>query len=240
MNFSMTANAALVTLLLVAVFSVAYDRLRLYLVRRTRRTYSYTLVNDKLETPTSIPGLLSLLARTSRGPRSILWAKAMCNKGLFIGVQCIISLLVVQIARVIASTFATDRNVQKQCGRLLTRGLECSAATFHHDWLNALAAIGLLACIRGFQLHVDFPNRQHEKGDYSPGFLSFEEKCRWMMQRLLAAPIAVVVLHSRVSGNEMWKHAKLLLIQVAASISLFLGGNLLCLIAALPVSFFLS
>jgi hypothetical protein len=86
MNFSMTANAALVTLLLVAVFSVAYDRLRLYLVRRTRRTYSYTLVNDKLETLTLILGLLSLLVRTSRGPRLILWVKAMCNKGLFIGV----------------------------------------------------------------------------------------------------------------------------------------------------------
>jgi hypothetical protein len=164
----------------------------------------------------------------------------MCNKGLFIGVQYIISLLVVQIARVIASTFASDRNVRKQCGRLLARGLECSAATFHHDWLNILAAVGLLAFIRGFQLHVDFPNRQHEKGDYSSGFLSLEEKCRWMMQRLLAAPIAVVVLHSRVSRDGMWKHAKLLLIQAAASIGLFLGGNLLCLIAALPVSFSLS
>ncbi|KAG9189234.1 hypothetical protein G6011_06102 [Alternaria panax] len=234
LNLSMTANTALVILLLVAVFSEAYDQLRLYLSRRTRQTYSYILVDDKLGAPTSSPGLLSLLARTSRGPRSIVWAKAMFNSQLFISVQYTINLLVVQIARIIASTFTTNRNVRRQCTRLLAKGLECSVATRHHDWLNILAAIGLLCFIRGFQLHVELPNRQSQQGDYSPGFLSLYSSWRRTTQRLLAAPIAVIVLHARVSRDDLWKHAKLVVIQVAGSIGLFLAGNLVCLVAAFP------
>ena len=100
----------------------------------------------------------------------------------------------------------------------------------------SLAAIGLLGFIRGFQLHVDLTSRQLQNGNYSPGFLSLYNKWRRITQRLLAAPIAVIVLHSRVPSDELWKHARLLLIQVAASIGLFLAGNILCLLAAFPVS----
>lgn len=236
MNLSMTVNAALVTLLVVAVFSQLYDALCLCLARYTRQTYGYILVDDRLETPESTPRLLSLLARSSRSRRSMISAKPVFNSQFFVGVQYTISLIVVQIARVTASTFVTDRAVRRQCMRLLEKGLECSAATRHHEWLNILAAIGLLGFIRGFQLHVDLTNRQLQNGNYSPGFLSLYNKWRRITQRLLAAPIAVIVLHSRVPSDELWKHARLLLIQVAASIGLFLAGNLLCLLAAFPVS----
>jgi hypothetical protein len=140
------------------------------------------------------------------------------------------------MARVLASTLATNRTVRKQCLRLLEKGLECSAATSHHDWLNAIAAVGLLCFIRGFQLHVDLPNHQSQNSDYSPGFITLYNTWRRVTQRLLAAPIAVIVLHFRVPKDELWKHAKLILKQVAISIGLFLAGNLLCLIAAFPVS----
>jgi hypothetical protein len=236
MTLSMTVNAALVTLLLVAVFSVAYDRFRLYLSRRTRQTYSYTIVDDTLEESRSSLGLLYLLARTSHDSCSMIWAKTMFNKGLFIGVQYTISLIVVQISRIVASTFTTDSHIRKECARLLERGLDCSAATRYHNVLNVAAAIGLLCFIRGFQLHVGLPNRQSHDVNYSPGFLSLYTTWRRITQRLLAAPIAVIVLHSRVSRGEVWKHMKLLLIQTAVSVGLFLCGNLLCLIAAFPVS----
>jgi hypothetical protein len=237
MNLSTTVNNALVSLLLIAVLSTAYDFLRMWLVHRTRQTYNYTLVDDTCETPPPSPGPLSLLARTSRGPRSTVYTKASFHATLFVGIQAIFTLVVVQIARVLASTFATDRHLRKQCSRLLQRGLECSAATRYHDVLNVATAVGLLCFIRGFQLHVDLPNRQSQNGNYSPGFLSLQDTCRRMTQRVLAAPIVMVVLHSRVSRGELWMHAKLLAVQAVVSVGIFICGNILCLLAAFPVSF---
>jgi hypothetical protein len=238
MNLSTTVNIALVTLLLIAVFSTAYETLRTWLLGRTRQTYSYVPVDDTLEISPPTPGPVSLLARTSRGPRSAVYARAILHALLFLGVQAIISLSVIQIARVVASSFATDRHLRKQCNRLLQRGLECSAATRYHDVLNVTAAIGLLCFVRGFQLHADQPNRSSQNSNYSSGFLSLQDTCRRMTQRVFAAPITVVVLHSRTARSGLWKHARLILIQVAVSIGIFLCGNFLCLLAALPVGFF--
>ncbi|KAH6877602.1 hypothetical protein BKA58DRAFT_78261 [Alternaria rosae] len=234
MNLSTTANIALVTLLLVAILSITFEVIRIWLFRRTRQTHSYVLVDDTVEISPPSSGPVSLLARTSHGPRPTVYAKAILHAILFLGVQAVLTLLVVQIARLVASTFATDRRLRKQCYRLAQRGLECPAATRYHSVLNVTVALGLFYLIRGLQLHADLPTRPSQNSNYSNGFLSLQDTCRRAMQKVLAAPITVVVLHSRVSGDEPWKHARLILVQVAVSVCIFLCGNFLCLLAALP------
>lgn len=240
MNLSTTANIALVTLLLVAIFSIAFEIARIWLSRRTRQTHSYVLVDDTVGISPPNSGPVSLLARTNRGPRSIVYAKAILHAILFLGVQAVLTLLVVQIARLIASTFATDRRLRKQCDRLAQRGLECPAATRYHNVLNVTVALGLFCLIRGLQLHAELPTRPSQNSNHSNGFLTLQDTCRRTMQKVLAAPIAVIVLHSRVPADELWKHARLILVQIAVSVCIFLCGNILCLLAAFPVSFFPS
>jgi hypothetical protein len=238
MRSTHTINNALVSLLLLAAFSTAYDLLRLYIGRRTRQP-RYSIIDGTLKTAveTPGPGLFSSLARTSHGPRAIVYAKALFHCILFVGQQWILSEVVFHIARAIASTFTADTNVRRECSRLLAQGLECGAAIRYHDSLNISAVIGLLYLIRSLDLHLKVPTRNRHSSRYSPKFLAMQRKARRLAQTILAAPITVVYMHTRVSRQEMWKYANLLLTQAVLSLGIFLVGNLACLAAALPVRF---
>jgi hypothetical protein len=233
-----TINNALVSLLLLAVFSAAYDLLRLYLGRRTCQP-RYSIIDGTLETAVEPPGpgLFSSLARTSRGPRAIVYAKALFHSIIFVGLQWVLSEVVIHIARAIASTLTVGTNVRRECSRLLAQGLECGAAIRYHDTLNISAVIGLLYLIRSLDLHLELPTRNRHSSHYSPGFLAMQDKARQLAQTILAAPITVVYMHTRVSRQQMWKHATLLLTQIVLSLAIFLVGNLAYLAAALPVRF---
>jgi hypothetical protein len=237
MRGSHTVNNALVSLLLLAVFSTAYDLLRLYIGRRMRQP-RYSIIDGTLETTGEVsgPGLLSSLARTSRGPRAAVYAKALFHSVLFVGLQWVSSLIVVHVARAIASTFTVDTNVRRECSRLLAQGLECGAAIRFHDALNVAAVIGLMCLIRSLDLHLELPTRNRHGNNGSPGFLALQAKARQVAQTILAVPITVVYMHTRVSRQELWKHASLLLTQAVVSLGIFLVGNFVILIAAMPVS----
>jgi hypothetical protein len=234
MRSTTTINDALFTLLLLAVFSTAYDLLRLYIGRRARQTHTYSIINGVPE-EVSGPGFLSSLARTSRGPRAAVYAKALFHSLLFVGVQWITTQVVIHIARAIASTVTVDSNVRRECGYLLAQGLECAAAIRYHVALNVVAILGLLWLIRSFDLHLVVPTSNRHCSQYSPGFRAMQNKCRCVVQSILAAPITIMYLHSRVSRQELWKHASLLITQVAVSLAIFLVGNLAIVFAALPV-----
>jgi hypothetical protein len=239
MRGSHTINDALVSLLLLAIFSTAYDLLRLYIGRRTRQP-RYSIIDGTLESTGEVsrPGLLSSLARTSRGPRAAVYAKALFHSVLFVGLQWVSSQVVIHVARAIASTFTVDTNVRRECSRLLAQGLECGAAIRYHDSSNVAAVIGLLCLIRSLDLHLELSTRGRHSNNYnpSPGFLTLQAKARQVTQSILAVPITVVCMHTRVSRQELWKHASLLLTQAVVSLGIFLVGNFVILIAAMPVS----
>jgi hypothetical protein len=186
-----------------------------WVVRRTRQAYNYHVVDGTLGNPTT--GFLSILTRNTRGSLATVVAKATFHCALFLCVQYLTSQNVVYIARIIASTFMTDNNMRRQCRRLLDRGLECSAALRYHDLLNIAAAATLLCIIRGFQLHVELPKRRAQHTNYSLGFLRLLSKCRDTAQTILAVPIAVVYMYTRIPRETPWNYAKLLLVQASAS-----------------------
>ncbi|CAE7188704.1 hypothetical protein P3342_008985 [Pyrenophora teres f. teres] len=234
---SANINNTLVILLLLSVFSAVYDASRLYIGgrMRTRQTHHYSFIDGTHEG--SIPSILSSLAHANQGsPRIILFAKAIFHFALFVGVQCIITRIVIEIARVLASTYMGGDDVHQECNLLLAKGLECSAAIWYHNALNVAAVICLWCLIRGLKLHIDTPRRTRPADDtyYSPGFLSLKTKCRSMAQSILATPITIVALHSRVSKREMWKHVWYMLGLTIASLTIFLAGNSVVLLAALP------
>ncbi|KAA8617483.1 hypothetical protein PtrSN002B_002383 [Pyrenophora tritici-repentis] len=230
-------NNTLVILLLLSVFSAVYDASRVYVGGhvRTRQTHHYSFIDDTHES--SAPSLLSSLARAKKGrPRIILYAKAIIHFALFVGVQCIITWIVIKIARILASNYVDDDDVRQECDLLLEKGLECSAAIRYHNALNVAAVICLLCLIRGFKLHIDTPTRTRpiDDTDYSPGFVALKTKCRSMAQIILAVPITIVALHSRVSRREMWKHVGILFGLTITSLIIFLAGNFVVLLATLP------
>jgi hypothetical protein len=153
-----------------------------------------------------------------------------------VGVQWVATQIVIHVARAIAATTTLDSNVRRDCSRLLAQGLECATATRYHVILNIAAALGLLCLIRSFDLHLTtpMPNRHASRG-----FLPLQAKVRAVVQSILAAPITAVYTHSRVSRQELWKHAGFLFVQAALSLGVFLVGNLLLLVAMLPVCYLL-
>ncbi|KAF1831242.1 hypothetical protein BDW02DRAFT_572229 [Decorospora gaudefroyi] len=235
MQSTTTTNNALVSLLLLAVFSTTYDILRPYVARPARPTRNYAIIDGTFETSTT-PGLLSSLARTSRGPRGTVYAKALFHVSLFVGVQYVVTLVVTQVARAIASMVTTDDHTRRECARLLAKGLECGAALRYHEFLSVAAVVGLVIVIRGLGLHIEVPLHSHRNNNsnYSPGFLSLRAKCCRILQSILAAPITVVSLHTRVPRQDLWKRVMLLLAQAALSLGIFFGGNFVCLITSLP------
>jgi hypothetical protein len=233
MKSTTTINNALVSLFLLAVFSTAYDILRLYVGRSTRQNRNYAIIDGTPEASTSV--LLSSLPRISRGLYSTDYVKALFHAFLFVGVQYATTQAVTQLARAIASTFTTDSYVRRECDHLLAKGLECSAVLRYHDFLNIAAVMGLLCLIRGLDLHADLPFRNRNNRNYSTDSLSLQAKFRSAARIILATPINVVYMHARVTRQDLWKHARMLLTQAAMSLGIFVVGNFVCLIAALPV-----
>jgi len=193
---SANINNTLVTLLLLSVFSIAHDIISPYIGGRTRRTNHYS----------NIDGTPSLVNR--KNSRVTLYAKSIFNFALFVGVQSVITRVVIE-----------------------------TAATQYHTFLNAVSVICLLCLIRSLKLHVNLPVRTRpiDYTNYSPGFVALQKKCQRMAQTVLAIPTTIVALHSHVSREAMWKHAWFLSVLAGYSLVIFLAGNVAVLLAGLPV-----
>ncbi|RMZ67828.1 hypothetical protein GMOD_00003867 [Pyrenophora seminiperda CCB06] len=179
---------------------VAYACFNYFIGRRTRQTHHYSFIDGTPEGPA--PRVLSSLARASQGnSRSTLYAKAIFNLALFVGIQWVIVQIMDEIASILALTY--------------------------HDYLYRAAVVGLFCLIRGLKLHVDIPvrTRRTDATNYSPGFQTLQAKCRQIAQSALAVPITVVALHSRISRGEIWKHAWILFVLAIASLVIFLAVN---------------
>ncbi|EMD85707.1 hypothetical protein COCC4DRAFT_207761 [Bipolaris maydis ATCC 48331] len=225
-------NNALLSLLLIAIFSVIYDAFRFWISRRTRQTCHYQVVDGTVGDPAT--KLLDKLVRDTSGSPMIVAAKATFHSTPFVCVQYMTSQSIVHVARWIASTSMTNKNMKRRCSRLLDRGVECSAVLHYHTPLNIVAAVILLCIIRGFQLHVKSSKCRAQDTNYSPGFLKLLSTCRCIAQRILALQIAVIHMYTPVLRETPWRYMKLLVVQASASWAIFVTGNLICLLAALP------
>ncbi|EUC37198.1 hypothetical protein COCCADRAFT_1790 [Bipolaris zeicola 26-R-13] len=232
LNFTTIINDTLLSLLLVSVCSVVYDTFRFWIGRRTRQTYHCEIVDGR--GGNSATEFLDKLVRDTRHSPVTVATKAMLHSALFFCVQYMTSQGIAQIARWTASFSMTNKNMKRRCSRLLDRGIECSAVLRYHTPLNITAAVILLCIIRGFQLHVKSPKSRAQDINYSPGFLKLLSRCRYIAQTVLALPIAVTHMYTCVLRGTLWKYTKLLVVQASASWAIFVTGNLMCLLAALP------
>lgn len=179
---------------------------------------------------------LAKVARDSRKTSTAVTAKATFYSVVFLGVQYTMSQMIVQTAYVMAATFLMDSHLQHQCSHLHDKGLECSTALYYHRALDIAAALILLIIIRGFKLHVEQPKHCIRDTKQRPVFLRLQSKYQRITQMMLVPPIAVVHVYTRASRPRTWTCLKLLLVQASASCMVFLLGNCVCLLAALPVS----
>ncbi|EUC44872.1 hypothetical protein COCMIDRAFT_97050 [Bipolaris oryzae ATCC 44560] len=232
LKFTTIINNTLLSLLLIAVYSVVYDTFCFWVTRRTRQKYHYQIADSTTGNPVAKP--LSKLVRNTHGSPMTVATKAILHSAPFACVQYMTSQSIIHIARWIASVSMTNKNMKRRCSRLLDRGIECSAVLRYYTPLNVAAAAILLCIIRGFQLHVQSPKRRVQDINYSPGFLKFLSTCRHIAQMILALPIAVVHMYTHISTETPWKYLKLLIFQASASWAIFVAGNLICLLAALP------
>jgi hypothetical protein len=235
MQVTSTINNALVSLLLLAFLTTAYDTFLCYLRRRTRsrQARNYSIIGGGSTLVIARPGLLSSFAHTSYGPRSSVYAKAFFHVVLFVIHQYTMTQLVIHVARSIASTTITSDLVRDECSRLWVRGLECAAALQYHDVLNVAAVVGLLYFIRNFATQLENASPYPDLRS-SPGFRTLWSKYWQAMQSVLAVPITIANLHT-MSRQDLWRRAQLLLVQGGVSLGLFLIGNFVCFVAALPV-----
>lgn len=216
-------NNALLTLFLLAAFSTIYDVFRFWL---QRRPFSSPPVRESLRKlpPEPCKSFISLK------PKSIFYT------ALFLALQSATSNLLTHLSWLLTNASLKNRNLRRRCSRLHARGLECSTTTHYHSALNTATALMLLVFIRAFELHVKQPHRQDLDDTHSPGFLRLKTNLRWLMQTLLAAPTAVVYVYTRAARQRLWSCLRPLLVQAAVSCAVFLLGNFVCLVAALPVS----
>jgi hypothetical protein len=228
-------NNALVSLLLLAILTTVYDMFLRYLRRRTRsrQTRNYSIIDGGSTPDISRPGLLSSFARTSHGSPSSVYAKAFFHTVLFVMEQYTMTQLVIHVARFIASTTITSNSVRDRCSRLWVRGLECPAALQYHDILNVAAVVGLLCFIRSFATQLENPSPYPDPRS-SPGFRTLWSGYWHAMQSVFAVPITIVNLHT-LSRGDLWRRARLVLVQGGVSLGLFLIGNFVCFVAVLPV-----
>ncbi|KAL6174280.1 hypothetical protein ACJQWK_00418 [Exserohilum turcicum] len=230
-----TINNALMSLLVLAILSTLYETFCIWLGRRACQPYNYRMINGATERPKT--SVLATLARCNRtSPPTLVVAKAAFHSLLFLLTQYMITSLVIHVARAMVPMWVTHRNVRRRCSRLRDRGLECAAAQRYHTPLHMAAAVILLCIIRGLELHIDVPSDGLQHSNHSAGFLRLRAKCRGILQTVLAAPITLVSLYTGVSRGHIWARFKLLLVQALVSLAVFVAGNVVCLVAALPVS----
>lgn len=101
--------------------------------------------------------------------------------------------------------------------------------------------------VRGLGVHVDVgvpcrvlqaPRRRDGDGRYSPAFLRLVAGARGVLQSVLAVPSTVVRMYGTIPRDEYeWrKRGRLFVTQAMVSGLVFVMGNVVCAVAALPVS----